>query len=836
MAWRDSRTHRKRLFLFMTSIILGIAALVAISSFGENLETAVDDQAKSLLGADLMIRARDIFTPETEALFDSIGGEQSREVVFASMAYFPKNKGTRLVQIRALEGGYPYYGKFETVPRPAAQQFKAGNGGALVDHGLMLQYDLHPGDSVKIGAFTFEISGELNKAPGQAAAGAGIAPRIYIPMADLEETGLIRFGSRFFYYAYFSFPPAFDSKMLVEKIKPQLDKERLRAKTVEDRKEDFGEAMQNLYRFLSLVAFIALLLGCIGVASAVHVYIKQKLPAVAVLRCLGAQIKQTFYIYLIQALVMGLTGSILGVLLGIGIQTFLPGVLKDFLVVDMQFNIAWIAILEGVLIGLGMTLLFAMLPLLSVRKVSPLLAIRSSYESGDKKQRDFLKWGLYGLIITVIIIFAILSTDVWYQGAGFAAGLLLAFGLLSGAAKLMMIAVKKFFPKSWGYVWRQSLANLYRPNNQTLILMLALGLGTFLITTLYLTQHTLLRQVSLTDRNKQPNLALFDIQVDQTEAVEQLVRSFDLPVYQNVPIVTLRLQSINGRAVEDIRADSTRDVPSWALMREYRVTYRDTLTSTEKIIAGEWIGESDAASDTIPISLEKSIAENLEVTVGDEIVVDVQGIPLTTRVSSIREVNWQRVQPSFFLVFPKGVLEDAPQIFVLVTRAPSAEISAGVQRAVVREFPNVSAIDLDLILRTAESILDKISFVIRFMALFSILTGLIVLAAAVLTTRYQRIQESVLLRTLGAKKEQITRIMVLEYFYLGGMAGLLGILLALAATRALSVFVFKTVFLPPVLPLAIVLTGVTGLTILLGMLNSRGIADRPPLEVLRAET
>jgi putative ABC transport system permease protein len=782
-----------------------------------------------------MIRSREFFSPETEVLLDSIGGEQSREVVFASMAYFPKNSGTRLVQIRALEGGYPYYGKLETVPPAAAQQFKSTHGGALVDHGLMLQYDLQTGDSVKIGVYTFEISGELNKAPGQAAAGAEISPRIYIPLGDLEKTQLIRFGSRSRYYAYFSFPPAFDSKTLLETIEPQLDKNRLRAVTVEDRKEDFGEAMQNLYRFLSLVAFIALLLGCIGVASAVHVYIKQKLSAVAVLRCVGAQIKQTFYIYLIQALVLGLAGSILGVLLGIAIQTFLPGVLQDFLVVDMQFNIAWSAILEGLSIGLGMTLLFALLPLLSVRKVSPLLAIRSSYETGNIKQRDRLKWGLYGLIIAVITIFAILSTDVWYQGVGFTAGLLLAFGLLTGAAKLMMVAVKKFFPKSWGYAWRQSLANLYRPNNQTLILMLALGLGTFLITTLYLTQHTLLRQVSLTDRGKQPNLVLFDIQVDQTDAVERLVRSFDLPLYQNVPIVTLRLQSIKGRAVDEIRADSARSVPSWALMREYRVTYRDTLTSTEKIISGKWIGEAGAARDTIPLSLEKGIAENLEVTVGDEIVVDVQGFSMVTRVSSIREVNWQRVQPSFFMVFPKGALEEAPQIYVLVTRAPSAEVSAEVQRAVVREFPNVSAIDLDLILRTAESILDKISFVIRFMALFSILTGLIVLAAAVITTRFQRIQESVLLRTLGARKKQITRIMVLEYFYLGGMGGLMGILLALAATLALAEFVFKTGFAPPLLPLVAVLAGVTGLTILLGMLNSRGIADRPPLEVLRAE-
>ncbi|MCK6620345.1 MAG: ABC transporter permease [Calditrichia bacterium] len=840
MAWRDSRTHRKRLLLFMASIILGVAALVAISSLGENLEKAVDEQAKSLLGADLLLRSQEAFTPEVEAFLDSLAGaqpgaEQSREVMFGSMAYFPKNNGTRLAQIRALQGEFPYYGKLETAPASALASFRATSGGALVDHGLMLQYQLSVGDAVKIGEKTFQILGEVTRAPGQAAAGATVAPRIYIPLADLEATGLIRFGSRVFYHAYFKFAPTVDVEALVQKAKSQITRHRLRVDTVEERKEDFGEAMKNLYRFLSLVAFIALLLGCLGVASAVHVYIKQKLAIVAVLRCVGAQIKQTFYIYLIQTGMMGLIGSLAGALAGVAVQTWLPAILRDFLVVEVEFHVAWKAVLQGLLIGLGMTLLFALLPLLAIRKVSPLLAIRSSYEDSAAKARDPLRWILYGLIVLVVLIFAISQSEDWQQGAGFTAGLLAAFGLLAGTAKLIMLAVKKFFPSSWSYVWRQSLANLYRPHNQTLVLMLSLGLGTFLIATLFLTQHSLLRQVSLADSGRQPNLVLFDVQVDQIEAAEELVRSHNLPVYQTVPIVAIRLESLKGRRVEEIRADSSSAVPSWALRREYFVTYRDSLFPTEKIIAGNWEGQFAANADTIPISLEKGIAENLEVGVGDVLSVNVQGVSLPARVGSIREVNWQRVQPNFFMVFPKGVLEDAPQTFVLVTRAPSAEASAALQQAAVREFPNVSAIDLALILQTVEAILNKISFVIRFMALFSILTGLTVLVAAVITTRYQRIQESVLLRTLGAKKAQISRILTLEYFYLGGFAGLAGMLLALAAGWALDIFVFKTSFTPPLWPVAFIWIGVTGLTILLGMLNSRGIAERPPLEVLRAE-
>ncbi len=838
MAWRDSRTHRKRLVLFMSSIILGIAALVAITSFGENLKRAIDEQAKSLLGADLMISANQPFSSTANALLDSLAEQpeflaQSREVLFASMAYFPKNGGTRLASIRALSGDFPFYGELETTPSQAIGQFRKGEG-ALVDQSLMLQYQITPGDWIKIGNKKFQILGELNKAPGQAAAGSVIAPRVYIPMKDLDATGLITFGSRAFYRTYFQLSAQADPGKIAAQIKPKLKPLRMNITTVAQQRRNFGNTLGNLYRFLNLVALIALLLGCIGVASSIHVYIKQKLESIAVLRCLGAKIRQTFLIYLIQAFVLGFIGSVAGILLGIAVQTVLPAVLKDFLPVQIDFEISTLAIFEGLLIGSLMTILFSLLPLLSIRKVTPLLALRASFDS-EKRQPDPLRLLIFFLIVLVVFAFSIFQSREWVTGVIFAAGLFLAFAILTGIGKLLMISAKKFFPTSWTYIWRQSLANLYRPNNQTLVLILSLGLGTFLIGTLFITQTTLLRQISLTDQDQQPNLVLFDIQPDQTEAVKSLMRDYDLPVYQHVPIVTMRLQKINGRRVEDIRDDTTSSAPSWALMREYRVTYRDSLINTEEISDGEWIARGSDTAAVIPISLEKDIAADLGVTIGDSIVMDVQGVPMSTRVSSLRDVNWQRVQPNFFIVFPSGVLEEAPQFYVLVTRAPSPEISAKVQQSVVRQFPNVSAIDLALVLRTVESILDKISFVIRFMAVFSILTGLIVLIASISTTRFQRLQESVLLRTLGAKRQQISQILALEYLYLGAFSAISGLVLSLISSWALAKFVFNTPLAIPFLPLVVTIIAVIFLTIFLGLLNSRSVVNRPPLEVLRAE-
>lgn len=834
MAWRDARTHRRRLLLFTSAIVLGIAALVAINALGEDLERAIDEQAKALLGADLQLGSRGPFSPESEALFDSLGGAQAREVRFSSMIYFLKSGGTRLARIRAIEGDYPFYGEFKVMPPEAARAFNRSRH-ALVEESLLLQYGAETGDSLKIGELSFVIAGALQNVPGESAADAFIGPRVYLPLRDLARTDLLQRGSQVTYNIHFKFDDAVAVEKLVAGLKPHLEQHRLRSETVASQKEDLGRGMQNLYQFLSLTGFIALLLGCIGVASAVHVHIKQKLNIVAVLRCLGASGKQTFLVFLLQASALGMAGTLLGIALGVYLQAWLPKILSDFLPVAIAVRFSWRAVITGGLLGLGMTLLFALLPLLRVRAISPLLTLRSSFEEGSQTRRDFWRWGVQALIAAGILLFARAQAQNWVFALGFAAGLAAAFGLLTAAAKLLTAAVKKFFPSSWSYIWRQSLANLYRPNNQTMTMMFALGLGTFLIATLFLVQDTLLRQISLSSTGNQPNLVLFDVQSDQKEEVADLIRSLDLPVMQQVPVVTMRLEAINGRSVRELQKDSTRGIPGWALRREYRSSYRDSLFDNEKLIAGSLQPGGPGVSDTARISLEDGIAKSLQVKIGDALVFDVQGISVPTVVGSLREVNWRRLQPSFFVLFPTGVLENAPQFHVLVTRVNSSAQSAQLQRMAVQRFPNVSAIDVTLVLQTADSILSKVAFVVRFMALFSILTGLLVLAGAVITSRYQRLQETVLLRTLGGSRTQILKIMVLEYLFLGGLAALTGLLLALAASWALAFFVFEAEFIPAVLPAILIMLAVIFLTILLGMLNSRGMIDHPPLEVLRAE-
>lgn len=540
MAWRDSRRNYSRLLLFVSSIVLGIAALVAIYSLGYNLQQNIDSQAAELLGADLELSDNQAPNEKIQNLIDSLGGQQSEERSFASMIYFPKGNGTRLAQIRALKGDFPYYGALETEPVAAGKNFRTKKE-ALVDQTLMLQYQAQIGDSIKIGEVTFLIAGILKKAPGQTGIAATVAPSVYIPLSYLKQTNLAQKGSRIQYRYYFKFDPKVKVEPLVKKIEPRLEAENYGYRTVESQKIDTGRSFRDLTRFLSLVGFIALLLGCVGVASAIHIYIKEKINSIAILRCLGMKASQAFMIYLIQISGIGLIGAVLGAFLGALIQQFLPIVLKDFLPFELTTELSFSAIGQGIVLGVIIANLFALLSLISIRKISPLNVLRASFEQ-NQVTKDPLKWLVYGLILLFVFGFTWLQMKKWTDAIAFTVGVTVAFLLLVGMATLLMGLVRRFFPNSWGYLSRQGLANLYRPNNQTAILMVSIGLGTMFICTLLFVQAILLDRIKLSTDGDQPNMVLFDIQTPQKEAVIDLVKQQKMPVLQSVPIVTMRLE------------------------------------------------------------------------------------------------------------------------------------------------------------------------------------------------------------------------------------------------------------------------------------------------------
>ncbi len=838
MAWRDSRRSRGRLLLFASSIILGIAALVAIDSFSENLQKSINGEAKGLIGADLLLQTRQEGIADKALLnvMDSLGGERAIEVNFISMAAFPKGQQTKLVAVRAIEGNFPFFSEIKTIPASASQTYKTGAPKALIDRMLGTQFNIHQGDSIKLGDVMFLIDGEVESAPGQSGITSAVAPVVFVAKQHLVATGLAERGSRVNYQYYFKFADPNKNVDLAIKPYEKLFKDaKIDAETVETRKKQIGTAFQNMTNFLGLIGFVALLLGCVGVASAVHIYVKDKRPQVAILRTLGASGMQAFQIILIQILVTAFLAAAVGAALGSAIQYFLPLLLKDFLPIQNVSNdVSIAAVVKGVSIGLIVAVLFALMSLLSIRNTSPLRVLRASFEEGSAN-RDLAQWILYTLIATAIATFTYAQTRDPRITLGFMAVLGVMFLVLAGIAKLLTIVVRKYFPTAWSYVWRQGISNLFRPNNQTLILMVSIGLGSALVMTLSFAQNLLLRQVALSGSGDQPNMILFDIQPSQKEGVIEIVKASQMPVIQEVPIVTMRLESMDGVGVTQLLADSTTKREDWALEREYRCTYRDTLIETEKVTSGNFLNKEKGKTDIIYISIADRVANALQAKVGTKLLFNVQGAPIETEVSDIRQVDFGRVQTNFFVVFPSGVLEAAPQFNVIVTRTPSSLATLDFQKKLVDKFPNVSAIDLTSILKTVDSVLGKVSFVIRFMALFSILTGLVVLISSVALSKYQRMQESVLLRTLGASRRQVLSINAIEYLMLGALATFTGIILAVGCAFLLATFVFKIPFQADFMPALWVFLGVTSLTLIIGMLNSRTVLNHPPLEVLRNE-
>jgi len=859
MGWRETRASRRRLLLLMGAISIGVGALVAINGFTENMADAVEREARALLGADLSVVGRQPFSANVEGLIDSLAQQAAalagcdtapcalpadrriaRTTEFDAMAYVPRTTGTRLVQVSAIEGPFPYYGTVETDPVGAWDSAQAGRT-AIVDPTLLSALDARVGDSLALGEARFLVTGTILHIPGDVGIQSVFGPRVFIPAKYLAETKLLGFGARVRYEAFLKLEPEMDADEIASERRPQLRPERVRIRTVQSERRDLDRTLTQFGRFLGLVALMALLLGGLGVASAVHVFVKQKRESIAVLRCLGATTGTVFRTYLSQALAIGLVGSLLGVGLGVTVQLLLPAVLRDVLPVDVAVTPSARAIALGITTGVWVASIFALLPLLRVRHISPLGALREPFEAGQRTPRDRYWWlARVGLAVSVVLL-AILQAGNWLQGLAFAGAIGVGITVLWGAAVGLTNAVRRWLPARSPYLMRQGLANLFRPANQTVAVILALGFGVFLLSTLFLVQQNFLRQLRFDSAEQRPNVLIFDVQPDQLEPLQEEIRTAGLPLVPAIPLVPMRIASVKGEPVirtrvEQEEGDSAADA-TWAHRREYRSTYRDTLVSSERILSGKWWSDAVelGADAAVPVSLERDVAEVLKVTVGDEIVWDVQGILVPSIITSIREVDWAQFQPNFFAVFAPGALEQAPQMFVTQTRVDDPVVRGTFQRRLAEQFPNVSSIDLMAVQQALDRIISRVVAAVRFVAAFSLITGIIVLVSALATSRFQRLREGVLLKTLGATRHQIVRIVLAEYAALGLLAAAVAIVLSIVAGWGLVTFVFESDFTVPMGRLAALAAGMAALTMAVGVWNSRAIFRATPLEVLRAE-
>jgi putative ABC transport system permease protein len=920
LAWRESRTARRRLALYMSSIAFGVAALVAIDSFAGNVTRSIREQSRTLLGGDLALSARAALPAVVDTVLDSLATQQvraARVTTFASMALAEPSGGTRLVQVRAVSPGYPFYGAIETVPAGAWARVHADTV-VFVDASLLVALDAKVGDVLRLGQQAFTIGGTLGNVPGDAGIASVIGPRVYVSDKWIERTGLLRFGSRAEYEVVMQLPTALAERSQARALKYALwkrvdaesftrdsvrrardgdrrnaaagDEEpdttadratattsalaavgrtrdssaspgstngdsanaprqlaapraRISVRTVADTERDFTQAVAQLADFLSIIGLIALLLGGIGVASGVNAFVSAKIDTVAVLRCLGATSRQVLALYLVQAVAMGLLGASAGVLLGVGVQFLLPRVMGDFLPVDVTIALEPLPLLLGLATGVWVALVFALRPLLALRRVSPLQAIRRNADPAalPSEWRDPARLTVDVLLVASVLGIVLSRVEGWRNGFAMAGGIV-GVVLVLWLAATALIAVARRSPRpSWPFPLRQGVANLHRPANQTRAVTLALGFGAFLLSTVYLVQANLLRRVQTTAEASAGNLLFFDVQDDQAAPLDSLLRARQHPIVQQTPIVTMRVESINNRSITALSADTTVRRAGWTLRREYRSTYRDTLQGSETLVEGAWFPapatreQARAANPEAPylVSLEQGVARDMAVHLGDTITWNVQGVPVRTIVQNIRTVNWARFEANFFVVFEPAALKRAPQQFVIVSNVPAGTAMAEVQRDVVRRFPNVSSLDLTLVRQTIGSIVDRVTLAIRFLGIFSLAMGIPVLFSAVAATRRARLREGVLLRTLGATRNQVARVLLAEYGALGALGALTGMALSFGSAWAITRFVFDDPFDPAIGPTVLIAAGLLLLTMTIGVLTSRDVYRETPMMAIR---
>jgi putative ABC transport system permease protein len=841
LAWWEGRSSIRRVGLYMLSITLGVAALVSIHSFRSDVQRSIQLQSQRLLGADIVLRAERALPDSVLSLTDSLeaaGHPTSSAITVPSMVLAPSSGLVRLLQVRGVTGGWPLYGGVVAVPEGAwGRHMEAGK--ALVDAAVLTQLGMVVGDSLVIGTRTVEVVGVVRDLPTDVGFATAIGPRVYVASEVVENSGIMGFGSMARYTRFFVVPEASDRETIRTRYESVLEATSVTLRTAEEQAEDLTESIGYLAEFLSLVGLAALLLGGIGVGSAIHVFVKERITEVAILRCLGARQGGVFTAYLLQAGALGFLGAAAGAALGAILQQALPELLSGLLPVDVEPRFSALTVLAGIGIGVWVALIFALLPLLTIRDVPPLGALRQDFEEEVTKRRfDPIRWlAVLGLAASVLVL-SILEAPSPRDGAAFAGFLGLTTLLLWVAGLGTIRAARWLFPAGAPYVVRQGFSNLFRPRNQTVAVILAMGFGVFVIGTIVQVQGRLVQEFQLEEASAGANLLLFDVQTDQTEGILDLLPPGSLDETEGlVPLISSRLVAINGVGRQDLEALEGEGAPeTWALRREYRHTYRGDLTDAEELVAGRWWEDAAPSEPGVArISMDIDLASELGVDIGDRITWDVSGIDVESEIVSLRRIDWAQFRTNFFVVFEPGPLDEAPATWVALAAIPEEEPRNAFQRDLVRTYPNVSVLDITRVRETLGSILGQVDRAVRFLAGFSALAGLLVLVGTLASSRQQRQREGALLKTLGARRRQVLSVLLTEYLALGGLAAITGLILATAASSWVLTEVFQLDFGVRLLPLLAIWLAVSLLTLVTGVVGSRDLLRRPPLPVLRGE-
>jgi putative ABC transport system permease protein len=839
------------------SVAVGVAALVGVRGFSASFRQTLGAEAKSLMAGDLSARIFREPTKEEKAKIAAIeegdrqGTGQIRTTWITetiSMASVPPDPVPLLVSLKAVDPTeYPYYGQAELEPAMNLQQALDGDS-AVVAEEFLIRLNAKVGQTLRLGGRDFRISAVLVQEPDRMTAGAGMGPRVMISQAALERTGLIAPGSRAGRKMLVKLPDS-GARGISGKAAAAIDPVAMR-KQFEDALPDaqvmdfregnpaLTQGLDNATAILSLICLVAMVLGAIGVAMAMHAHLEQRMDMLAILKAVGAGSADLLRIFLLQTLGLGLAGGLLGVAAGVGVMMALPAVFGKLLPIHTALEFPWRSALAGLGTGLLTTLLFCLPPLLDVRAVRPVLVLRRLVEQGPEGLRGWFAslWARRLQIAISVVVVAALGGIAWALsdsgkvGTWFAVLFTIALIVLLVLAavalwtlRFVLNRVRLRLPSSL----RHGLANLYRPGNQSAAVMAALGTGVMLILAVYLMQASLLKDLRETASPKLPNVFLIDVTTDEVAGVKNFFahQSGVSQPLDLLPVVVGRFISMDGKTLDQLKG---QHYPR-RMLENAELSWADAPPAGDKVTQGKW-GTDAGASE---IAIGEGMAQRMHLGVGSAVGLEVGGTLRALKVVAIYRADGQHPGMRISFVLPSGQLKDQPAPWYGGLHIDPKQV-AGMERALFLAYPSITVINIADVLDRIESVVDQVTFVVRFLAGFSIFAGLMILASSIASTRFRRMREAVVLKTLGATRMRIVRTFSVEFSVLGLLAGSVGVVFANLLTRVLLQRL-DVGFHIEWTATFVALVGTAVLATATGWIASYRILGLRPLEVLREE-
>ena len=837
MVWRETRAVWRRLFFFYICVAIGVGAIVALRSIIQNVRITLVSEARAIFGADVAISTSRPWQAETTRAIDGFlngrAGLTRTSVIETTTMVRPERAdrpSARMVELKGVEPGFPFYGTLELESGRAYSHELLGGDGAIVQRDLLLQLGLEVGDRIMIAGAPFTIRDVIAREPGRQVSTFTLGSRVFIDLQALQRLGLLGFGSRASYRILIKTDGREAPEQLARRIARTNRDAFVTVRHYRGTEAGINEDLVRAEDYLSLVGFVVVVLGGIGVWSVTRVFMQQKIKSIAILKCLGATGRQVLATYVTQMVVLSVAGGLTGVLLAALAMAAIPESLVTLLPSGRP-TLTLSASLQGVAVGLLVSVLFALAPLLETRSIKPLLLLRAD-TAGHARRRDWVAWLSY-----VVVAAGLAAVAAWQAGSleasAYVMGGLAVLGLVLHLASSLLVRMIRPLTRARAFAVRHAIISLGRPGNQTRVVLLTVGLGAFFILAIQHVQANLLSAFSLELSDESPDMFLIDIQRDQEAGVRALIDPRALGPAKVIPVMRARVAGVAGSG---LNLEDVDDVRRRGLGREYVITYRSHLEANEVLQEGElWSGPVPEGG--MPeVSIEEGIALR-GVGIGDRMRFDIAGRIIEARVTSIREVDWSEARNGgFMFVFRPGPFEDAPRTFIALVRAPREPAArAALQRDLVAAYPNVSAIDVREIIRTIQGVVQNITLAITIVGVIALSSGMLILVGAVAMTRFQRHYEAAIYRTLGASTKRLTAMVAVEYGVLGTLAGLLGTAGAVGLSWAVTtrLLEMKWSWMPHIASIGVAATA--AIVLIVGLVASVDVLLKKPLGSLRGE-